>query len=67
MTGHDEAGLKPVGAEGAQLKQKITGDKGGDQGKQFDPGASMLGTDNEAGAPPDADAMAVARNAPPPK
>jgi hypothetical protein len=65
--GHDEAGLQPVGAEGAQLKQKITQEKGGDQAKTFDPGASMLGTDNEAGAPPDADEMATARNAPAPR
>lgn len=67
MTDDNEAGLVPKGAEGAQLKQKITQTKGGDQGKTFDPGASMLGTDNEAGTTPDKDEMAAARNAPPPK
>lgn len=64
--GHDEAGLRPIGAEGAQLKQKLIHDKEGDVGKAFDPGASMLGTDNEAGSVPDKDEMATARNAPPP-
>lgn len=63
----DRPGLIPKGAEGAQLKQKITEAKGGDQAKTFDPGASMLGTDNEAGTTPDKDEMATARNAPPPK
>ncbi len=64
--GRDEAGLHPVGAEGAQLKQKITDDKSDKKAERFDPGASMLGTDNEAGAPPDKDEMAQARNAPQP-
>ncbi len=59
-------GLEPLGAEGAQLKEKIDRAKGGEQAEQFDPGASMLGTDNEAGAPPDAEGMAQARKAPQP-
>ena len=68
MSEHNEDGLTPRGAEGAQLKEKITEQKGGDQGKTFDPGASMLGTDNETGSDPaPADEMATARNAPPPK
>ena len=60
-------GMKDKGTEGLQLKQKITQAKGGDQAKLFDYGASMLGTDNEAGTTPDKDEMATARNAPPPK
>lgn len=62
----DEAGLTPVGAEGAQLKRKILDDKAEHKKEPFDPGASMLGTDNEAGAPIDPDEMAQARNAPKP-
>lgn len=62
----DENGLMPVGAEGAQLKQKITEDKSDKKKEPFDPGASMLGTDNEAGSDIDAEEMAIARNAPPP-
>ncbi len=62
----DEDGLKPVGVEGAQLKQKITDDKQDKKAEPFDPGASMLGTDNEAAAPPDQDEMAQARKAPEP-
>ena len=60
---------KPVGAEGAQIKQQITDEKrqAGSKTEAFDPGASMLGTDNEAGSAPDHDGMAEARNAPPPK
>ena len=60
---------KPIGAEGAQIKGDITKAKQNDGSKTeaFDPGASMLGTDNEAGAAPDHDGMAEARNAPPPK
>lgn len=62
----EEDGLRPVGAEGAQLKQKITDGKLDEKAEPFDPGASMLGTDNEAGAPPDHDEMAQARKAPKP-
>ena len=62
----DEDGLMPVGAEGAQLKQKITEDKSDKKTEPFDPGASTLGTDNEAGSAIDADEMAQARKAPPP-
>ncbi len=60
---------KPVGADGAQIKQQITDAKiaAGSKIEAFDPGASMLGTDNEAGSAPDHDGMAEARNAPPPK
>ena len=60
---------KPVGAAGAQIKQQITEakQKDGSKTEAFDPGASMLGTDNEAGSAPDHDGMAEARNAPPPK
>lgn len=56
-------GLKPIGAEGAQLKQAITAEKIDKKTEEFDPGASMLGTDNEAGAMPDPDGMAQARAA----
>ena len=62
----DEDGLIPVGAEGAQLKQKITEEKSDKKTEPFDAGASMLGTDNEAGSDIDADEMALARKAPPP-
>ena len=55
-------GLAPIGAEGAQLKQKITDEKKDAKTEDFDPGASMLGTDNEAGSAPDHDGMAEARN-----
>lgn len=58
---------KPLGADGAQLKQGITDAKKDAKTEAFDPGASMLGTDNEAGSAPDHDGMAEARNAPPPK
>lgn len=59
----------PIGVGGAQIKQDITEAKRRDGSKTepFDPGASLLGTDNEAGSAPDPDAMAQARNAPPPK
>ncbi|MBE7213158.1 MAG: hypothetical protein INR65_19265 [Gluconacetobacter diazotrophicus] len=66
MSEHDENGLRPKGEEGARLKQRITDDKRPDKDEPFDPGASMLGTDNEAGAPPDRDGMEQARNAPKP-
>ena len=66
MTKQEEDGLKPIGAEGAQLKQKITDDKAAAKTEKFDPGMSMLGTDNEAGAMPDAEGMAEARKAPKP-
>ena len=62
----NEDGLTPVGAEGAQLKQKITDGKFDRKKEPFDPGASMLGTDNEAGSATDADEMSQARKAPPP-
>ena len=60
---------KPLGAGGAQIKRDITESKQADGTKteQVDLGASMLGTDNEAGSAPDHDGMAEARNAPPPK
>lgn len=59
----------PVGANGAQIKQDITEAKqeSGAKTENVDLGASMLGTDNEAGSAPDPDGMAEARNAPPPK
>ena len=46
--------ITPVGAGGAQIKQQITDAKRAAETKveQFDPGASMLGTDNEAGSAP---------------
>lgn len=56
----------PIGAEGTQLKQKITDEKIDKKTEAFDPGAAMLGTDNEAGAMPDPDGMAEARKAPKP-
>lgn len=62
----DEDGLIPYGAEGAQLKEKITEDKSDKKTEPFDHGASMLGTDNEAGSEIDANEMARARKAPPP-
>lgn len=61
-----EDGLTPSGAEGAQIKQRITDAKNQQKYEEFDPGASMLGTDNEAGAMPDPDGMAQARKAPQP-
>ena len=67
MAPQDEPGLNPVGAEGAQIKHAITDAKINQKAEKFDPGASMLGTDNEAGALPDPDGMAQARNAPKPK
>ena len=66
MAQQDADRLNPEGAEGAQLKQTITDDKIERKTEAFDPGASMLGTDNEAGAMPDPDGMAEARNAPKP-
>lgn len=66
MTDKIEAGLAPICAEGAQLKQKITADKIKAKTEEFDPGMAMLGTDNEAGAEPDPDGMAQARKAPQP-
>ncbi len=63
MANQNEEGLDPKGAEGAQLKQAITADKIDKKTEEFDPGASMLGTDNEAGAMPDPDGMAQARKA----
>lgn len=58
----------PVGAAGAQIKQDITDAKKAAEAKteHVDLGASMLGTDNEAGSAPDHEGMAEARNAPPP-
>lgn len=61
-----EAGLRPIGEQGAQLKRRIEDAKPGDEKGKFDPGASMLGTDNEAGSAPDAEGMAEAREAPQP-
>ena len=61
------AARHPIGAEGAQLKQEINEAKKDVKTEKVDLGASMLGTDNEAGSAPDHDAMAEARNAPPPK
>ena len=62
----DEAALRPIGADGARLKQTITDEKFDRKKEPFDPGAAMLGTDSEAGSAPDADEMAQARKAPPP-
>lgn len=66
MTQYDETGKTPVGATGAQIKQGIADSKRDRKTETVDVGASMLGTDNEAGAPPDAEGMAQARKAPPP-
>lgn len=63
---HDEAGLRPQGEEGPQLKRRIADDKREDKDEPFDYGASMLGTDNEAGSEPDHEGMAEARKAPKP-
>lgn len=67
MAPQDEPRLNPIGAEGAQIKQAITDAKIDQKAEKFDPGASMLGTDNEAGALPDPDGMAQARKAPKPQ
>lgn len=64
MPNNDEAGLTPIGAEGAQLKQKITDEKIEKKTERFDPGAATLGTDNEAGAAVDPEGMALSRKAP---
>lgn len=56
----------PVGGEGVRIKEEIRRDKLDKKTEEFDPGASMLGTDNEAGSEPDHDGMAEARRAPPP-
>lgn len=66
MAQADEGGLRPIGEQGAELKKRIEDAKPGDEKGKFDPGASMLGTDNEAGSAPDPDGMAEARKAPPP-
>ena len=66
MAGHDENGLTPRGAEGAQIKRRINDAKNDRKTEPFDPGASMLGTDNEAGTTPDHEGMAEARKAPKP-
>ena len=68
MSDTSENGLTPTGAEGTQIKRDITEAKVAAHTKEelFDPGASQLGTDNEAGAPPDHDGMAEARKAPKP-
>ncbi len=68
MPDTEEHGLMPKGAEGAQIKRDITEAKQAAHTKEeaFDPGASQLGTDNEAGSPPDHDEMAQARKAPKP-
>ena len=66
MTDPEDNDLRPIGAEGARLKQKITDAKLDEKEEKFDPGMSMLGTDNEAGAMPDAEGMAQARKAPQP-
>lgn len=57
----------PVGGEGVRIKEEIRRDKLDKKTEEFDPGASMLGTDNEAGSAPDHDGMAEARRAPPPR
>ena len=66
MTEQKQGDLTPAGAEGARLKQQITDDKADAKTEDVDLGASMLGTDNEAGAMPDQDGMAQARKAPQP-
>lgn len=63
MNAEPEPQLPPVGADGARLKQAITEGKADKKTEPFDPGASMLGTDNEAGSMPDPDGMAEARRA----
>lgn len=63
MADDESDNLNPIGAEGAQLKQAITAAKIDKKTEPFDPGAAMLGTDNEAGAMPDPDGMAEARAA----
>ena len=66
MTMTDETAPHPPGAEGARHKQQINQQKRHRKSEPFDPGASMLGTDDEAGAPPDPDGMEAARRAPKP-
>ncbi len=66
MAENDENGLAPIGAEGLKIKQRTADAKADVKTEQVDLGASPLGTDNEAGAPPDAGGMATARNAPQP-
>lgn len=66
MTNSEENEMSPIGSEGALIKQKIRDDKAKEKTEVFDPGMSMLGTDNEAGAMPDPDGMAEARRAPKP-
>ena len=66
MAGDDENGVTQRGAEGAQIKRRINDAKNDRKTEPFDPGASMLGTDNEAGTTPDHEGMAEARKAPKP-
>ena len=66
MAPADDADQTAPGTTGAQEKQAITEAKIERKHEAFDPGASQLGTDDEAGAPPDADGMAQARKAPKP-
>ncbi len=66
MAEQDETGLTPIGEQGLQIKQRIADGKVDKKTEAFDPGASMLGTDNETGAMPDPEGMAEARKAPKP-
>lgn len=66
MSKQDEDGSVSMGAEGLQIKQRIANSKTDVKTEMFDVGVSMLGTDNEAAAPPDPDGMAQARKAPKP-
>lgn len=66
MSNPEEDGLSPIGSEGALIKKKIRDDKADEKTEVFDPGMSMLGTDNEAGAMPNPEGMAEARKAPRP-
>lgn len=66
MADDEENGLAPIGAGGLKIKQQIADAKADAKTEPFDVGASSLGTDNEAGAPPDPDGMATARKAPQP-
>lgn len=63
MNNPEEDGLNPIGSEGALIKKKIRDDKADKKTEAFDPGMSMLGTDDEAGGMPDPDGMAEARKA----
>ena len=49
-----------------RLRHDIDSGKTGDKVDMSDPSMAPLGTDDEAGQPPDDEAMRIARRAPPP-